>query len=351
MEKKLKILINTALTAIVLMSYSNVNAGEADNIQACAKKSKEYAGVILDEFSASYEGNWLSASIVKWKNVICEAKLGTVYNLTINGRSYIYEGFSGKKSYELNMKLEEKTESAIKTLESRIRLLEQRMENVTLKLKEHNPDHNTLEEYINSGIQKSIGGGESDGKKSGDETESTPQVKEKEIPVESSKAVDDYYVTSEKLNVRLAPNKTGKITNTLYMRQKVEVFQVKDGWARISRYYDGGIEGLSGDVARWVFAKYLSTNRPAEEQETNLNSPVAKAIKSTDDFSKYQKLFVSASEELIKSGNCSLGDFTEMGGWWRSTNHKPKPVYFTYCGGMTISNRIYLDTVTGKTFR
>jgi hypothetical protein len=161
----------------------------------------------------------------------------------------------------------------------------------------------------------------------------------------------DYYVTSNKLNVLLAPNKTGKITSTIYKRQKVEVFQVKGGWARVSRYYDGGVEGLSGEVARWVFAKYLSTNRPAEEQVANLNSPVAKAIKSSDDFSKYQSVFISASEKLIKSGKCSLGDFKEMGGWWRSTNHNPKPVYFTYCGGMTISNRIYLNAATGSTFR
>lgn len=161
----------------------------------------------------------------------------------------------------------------------------------------------------------------------------------------------DYYVTANNLNVRLAPNKTGKITNALYMRQKVDVLQVKDGWARISRYYDGGVEGLSGEVARWVFAKYLSTNRPAEEQVTSLNSPVAKAIKSSDDFSKYQSVFFSASDKLVKSGKCTLGDFKEVGGWWRSTSYKPKPVYFTYCGGMTRSNRIYLNAATGNTFR
>jgi hypothetical protein len=149
----------------------------------------------------------------------------------------------------------------------------------------------------------------------------------------------------------LAPNKSGKITNTLYKRQKVKVFEIKDGWARISRFYDGGVEGLSGNVARWVFAKYLSVNRPEEEKVANLNSPVAKAIKSSDDFSKYQSVFVSASEKFIKSGKCRLADFKEMGGWWRSTNHKPKPVYFTYCGGMTKSNRIYLNAATGKTFR
>lgn len=161
----------------------------------------------------------------------------------------------------------------------------------------------------------------------------------------------NYYVTSGKLDVRLAPNKNGKITNTLYKRQKLEVFEVKNGWARISRYYDGGVEGLSGKVARWVLAKYLSTNRPAEEKIENLNSPVAKAIKSSDDFSKYQSVFVSASDKLMKTGKCKLADFKEMGGWWRSANHKSKSVYFTYCGGMAKKNRIYLNTVTGKIFR
>lgn len=161
----------------------------------------------------------------------------------------------------------------------------------------------------------------------------------------------DFYVSSGKLNVRLAPNKTGKITNTLYQRQKVEVFEIKDGWARISRHYDGAAEGLSGNVSQWVFAKYLSANRAAEERTPNSNSPVAKAIKSSEDFSKYQSVFVSASDKLINSGKCTLGDFRQMGGWMRSSNHKPKPVYFTYCGGMAEGIRIYLDAVTGKTFQ
>jgi len=78
---------------------------------------------------------------------------------------------------------------------------------------------------------------------------------------------------------------------------------------------------------------------------------VVKAVKSSDDFSKYKTLFISASDKLIKSGKCSLGDLKEMGGWMRSTNHKPKPIYFTYCGGMTKNNRIYLNAATGKTFR
>lgn len=39
---------------------------------------------------------------------------------------------------------------------------------------------------------------------------------------------------------------------TTYKRQKVDVFEIKYGWTRISRYYDGGVEGVAGNVARFV---------------------------------------------------------------------------------------------------
>ncbi len=82
-----------------------------------------------------------------------------------------------------------------------------------------------------------------------------------------------YYVSSERLNVRLAANKTGRITNTLDKRQKVKVFEIRNGWARISSYYEGWSEGVSGDVARWVFAKNLSSNRP-KEVTVDVKSPI-----------------------------------------------------------------------------
>jgi uncharacterized protein YgiM (DUF1202 family) len=81
----------------------------------------------------------------------------------------------------------------------------------------------------------------------------------------------NYYVTANALNVRLSPQSDGKITNKIYRQQKVEVFEIKSGWARISKYYDGSIEGVSGQVARWISKKYLSKNRPKD-----LDQPVLK---------------------------------------------------------------------------
>ena len=112
------------------------------------------------------------------------------------------------------------------------------------------------------------------------------------------------------------------------------------------------VEQLSGEVARWVYGKYLSTEKHQTETLTNLGDPIFAAISSSDDFEAHQDVFVSASKTLINNGRCQLSDFQEVGGWVKSViNHKLEPVYFTYCGGMTNDNRIYLNVENGETFK
>jgi len=159
-----------------------------------------------------------------------------------------------------------------------------------------------------------------------------------------------FVVTADSLNVRLAANETGRVTGKLFQREKVEVFEVRNGWARISEYYDEQSNGQSSKVARWVFATHLSAPRPVGK-EVNANSPIVQAIKSSDDLAMHQEIFVWVSEELVNSGECKLSDFEDIGGWWRSVDHKPRPVYYTYCGGSVDNHRVYVNTATGTTFR
>jgi hypothetical protein len=114
------------ITLIILaMGISTMAfAGDAENIQACVKKAKDFAEVTLNEFDSSYESNILSMSTARWKNVYCEVKLNSVYNLQVNGQQYIYNGYAGKDSYILNSQLDEKTDVARNKLKSRIALLE-----------------------------------------------------------------------------------------------------------------------------------------------------------------------------------------------------------------------------------
>jgi len=37
-----------------------------------------------------------------------------------------------------------------------------------------------------------------------------------------------------------------------------------------------------------------------------------------------------------------------MGGWLKSVNqYRKEPVYFTYCGGITSANKVYMNAETG----
>lgn len=143
----------------VVFSFLSINAfsGEAENITACVNKSKEFSGVVLNEFNVKYEGNILARSLAKWDNALCEIKLGKVFTLEVNGAVYIYEGFAGKKSYDLNNTLQAKTNEAIGLLNSRIALLQQRASQVAVSLTKPKPDFQHLTNYINQGIEQSIG--------------------------------------------------------------------------------------------------------------------------------------------------------------------------------------------------
>ena len=91
--------------------------------------------------------------------------------------------------------------------------------------------------------------------------------------------------------------------------------------------------------------------KPPATAKVDVDSPIYKAISSSDDLEQYAGLFVQVSEKLVKSGLCSLNDFVDIGGWWRSNEHNSRLIYYTYCGGATNENRIFVDVATGQTFR
>lgn len=76
-----------------------------------------------------------------------------------------------------------------------------------------------------------------------------------------------------------------------------------------------------------------------------------KLIGLSDDLEQHREAFIPATTELVENGTCTPSDFIENGGWVRSTSFGSKAVYFMYCGGSTVANRLYLDTATGKIFR
>lgn len=143
------------LLLLMMWSAANALADDAENVKACVMKAKEFSGVSLRESDAVYEGNVFSYSTAKWNNVYCDVKFGIVYNLSVNNRKVIVEKFAGQSAYNLNQQLKSKTEEAVKRLQSRISLLEKRMDQASEQLQKYNPDQQKLSKFIDDGIEQS----------------------------------------------------------------------------------------------------------------------------------------------------------------------------------------------------
>lgn len=176
------------------------------------------------------------------------------------------------------------------------------------------------------------------------------------------------WVTSERLNRRTCPSDSCGVVGQLFFREGVTVHEQRDNWARITKLYDascvGGrseyvdtgnaacdpANGISeGQFAEWVSADYLAETRPADPAADAAG--IDELIAGSDDFARYRTAFAVATQSLITQRRCTERDFRDMGGWVKSTSHRNQPIYFTYCGGATAANRMYLNADTGEVFR
>ncbi len=180
-------------------------------------------------------------------------------------------------------------------------------------------------------------------------------------------ADEQMWANSDRVNRRTCPSTECGIVGQLFFRESALVLEKRNGWGRISQYYDGscasgrsdyvdsgnsactvanGFDG--GQFAEWVSLDLLVDDRPADPSAGA--SGTAALVAGSDDFRLHEAAFIAAAEKLMADGTCTAANFQEMGGWMKSMNNKAEPVYFTYCGGSG-SDRIYLNAGTGATYR
>lgn len=157
----------------------------------------------------------------------------------------------------------------------------------------------------------------------------------------------NYYVTSNRLNVRAYPDTISNIRAVLQKGDKITAKEVKGEWVRIGGYevHDSG-----RDMAQWVYIDYLSENKPEITTEERRKMTAA-LIEKSDDFNLYQDVFIQTTQNLIGTGDCKIEDFELLNGWIRSVTFKEQPIYFIYCGGTDHQHKIYLNADTGKTYQ
>jgi hypothetical protein len=193
-----------------------------------------------------------------------------------------------------------------------------------------------------------------------------------DVPEANTRSLDaseddgKFWVTTERLNRRTCPSDSCGVVGQYFFREAATILERREGWARMTKLYDAScVNGRSqyvdtgntacdpangitdGQFAEWVSAEYLSDTRPPDPAAGA--SGIEELVAGSDDFARYRTAFAEAAQSLIAQGQCSEG---EMGGWMKSVNnHRNQPVYFTYCGGSTLANRLYLNAETGELFR
>lgn len=159
--------------------------------------------------------------------------------------------------------------------------------------------------------------------------------------------VKDYYVNEKKVAVRNGPGDDFIPERYVYIGDTVTVLEQKDGWGRISNFYvykQGGKE-----VAEWVKMSDLSHTKPiisAVEYDDIISSYISRS----DDFKLYRDKFINVTSKLLQEKICEPQDFEELHGWMRSLNYNDRNVYFIYCGGLQVSDKVYYDVDTEEIF-
>ncbi len=181
---------------------------------------------------------------------------------------------------------------------------------------------------------------------------------EQQVPVEQESKDDkpiaevkpellDYYVDVEKLGIREAADKTAFVDRYLYKGDHVRLLEKKNGWGRVSAYFvyeQGGPE-----VAEWIPLDGLVEEAPMITEEERRKT-VQSYVEGSDDYLEFEDIFLNTTDKLLQERTCSPVDFEELGGWVRSTKYTDRDVYFVYCGGLKLADKIYLDVRTGEVF-
>lgn len=188
------------------------------------------------------------------------------------------------------------------------------------------------------------------------------------IPRKKPNLINNFWVVSDNLNRRTCPSTQCGIVGQFSFQEKIKIFETREGWARVTKYYNAGCEGgksiyvdfgesnclpnngiINNRFAEWVFMHFLSGKPSSENERTHRDFGLL--IVKSDDYKYYRKAFIRSAKKLITAGRCNASDFLESGGWTKSIKFRKEPIYFTYCGEAKISNRLYLNVKTGKIFK
>lgn len=147
------------------------------------------------------------------------------------------------------------------------------------------------------------------------------------------------YVIENGVEVLNEPNGL-YVEDVLYKGESVDVFELKQDHTRVTPYLV--LEENGDEVANWVKSDQLSDDKPIITDEEQ-DAFIASLIQGSDDYKPYKEVFHAFTQKLIDNRQCKHEEFIQTDGWMRSLNYPDKAIYFIYCDGLNVENKIYLD--------
>ncbi len=163
----------------------------------------------------------------------------------------------------------------------------------------------------------------------------------------STPPATDYYVSVDSAEIRRQPSKAAPSEGTAYLGEHIEALGHQEDWIRIAPIYQ--LEDDAEPTSQWLPLDVVD-DEPISTTSEQWAQAIISYIDKSDDFSENEEAFVKATQSLLIEKQCRASDFVEIGGWVKSINYKDD-VYFTYCGGLETSDKIYLNVKTGRIFR
>ena len=172
------------------------------------------------------------------------------------------------------------------------------------------------------------------------------------------------WLTVQYADKHTCPSERCGVAGRMMFREAAFPEERQNGWVRISRRYDANcVNGRSryirhgnaacvasngiadGQLAEWVRADQLSSVRPSDPADNATADE--QLVRGSDDFAQHHAVFARLARQLIADGRCTQAEFEEQGGFTKSVTQEDEPVYFMYCGNMTIANQVRVNARTG----
>jgi hypothetical protein len=170
------------------------------------------------------------------------------------------------------------------------------------------------------------------------------------------------------LEKRTCPSTSCAVVGYLAFREPVSVYGFDGAWAQVSeerkalcvngrfRFAKEGSDACDpsngiddGIYYEWIPAEEIAEHLPSSgSDETDVYEAM---VSGSDDFRKFRDAFAVAARDAVQSGMCTTEELVGQGGFKQLAGVGGRDIYFVFCGGDTMADRVFVDPREQRVFQ